>query len=256
VTSLVQRLSRTAWLRLTLGRNEGKEWIVDAPQTFIGRSEKAHVPLFGDPSIAPMHACIVRQGGNYLLADGGSPVGTYLNGQRIQQVPLFHGAVIRVGTLDLQFLMRAGKAPQYAPEQVRAGAYPYLATSPGGYPPTPAQPVGAQTYATPQTMPTMAPQPMPQQAMPALVVMSGPMSGQRFEIRQAIEIGREASGISMSTDGSASRRHAMISPTPNGPQLTDLNSTNGTFVNEQRVQNAMLRAGDIVRIGTTTFRVE
>jgi len=50
---LVERFSRSAWLRLSLGRNEGKEWSIDGPQTFIGRSESAQVPLFGDANVAP-----------------------------------------------------------------------------------------------------------------------------------------------------------------------------------------------------------
>ena len=245
------RATRTAWLRLTLGRNEGKEWVVDAPQTFIGRSESAHVPLFGDNSIAPMHACIARQGPNYILMDGGSPVGTYLNGQPVKQMPLFHGAVIRIGTFDLQFMMRTGQAPVYGPEVLRSmSQYPVQ--------PQVAPPVGAQTMVA-----TMAPPPgMVTQAVPSiahastLVALAGQLAGQRFTVHGPLEIGREGTGIALASDASASRRHAAVSPGPAGLQLTDLGSTNGTFVNEQRVQNAVLRPGDVVRIGTTTFRVE
>jgi hypothetical protein len=75
-TGILERATRQAWVRLILGPNEGKEWLVDAPQTFIGRSERAHVPLFGDPNIMPMHASIAKQGGAYILIDGGSPLGT------------------------------------------------------------------------------------------------------------------------------------------------------------------------------------
>ena len=64
---IVEALSRKAWIRLELGRNEGKELIVDAQQTFIGRSESAHIPLFGDGNVQPMHACIVRERGMYRL---------------------------------------------------------------------------------------------------------------------------------------------------------------------------------------------
>jgi len=77
---IVDLIARSAWVRLVLGRNEGKEWPVDSPQTFIGRNERANIPLFGDPNIAPMHACITKQGGAYVIADGGSPAGTYVNG--------------------------------------------------------------------------------------------------------------------------------------------------------------------------------
>jgi pSer/pThr/pTyr-binding forkhead associated (FHA) protein len=251
VTSILQRATRTAWLRLVLGRNEGKEWVVDAPQTFIGRSEAAHVPLFGDNSIAPMHACIARQGGQYILMDGGSPAGTYLNNMPVKQAPLFHGAVIRIGTYNLEFLMRTGSAPQYGPEALR-GAQPVQNQGR-----VPVQPAGIQTmaaaggYGATAAIPTGA-----GFAATALVAMTGPISGQRFAVHGALEIGREAAGIALPFDGSASRRHAVVSPAANGLQLTDMGSTNGTFVNEQRVQNASLKAGDIVRIGVTSFRVE
>lgn len=258
------RVTRSAWLRLTLGRNEGKEWVVDAPQTFIGRNESAHVPLFGDNSIAPMHACIAKQGPNYILMDGGSPIGTYLNGQPVKQAPLFHGAVIRIGTYDLQFLMRTGQAPVYGPEALRSMGFG------GQQAQTQGQPVGVQTYG-PSSGATIAAAPPPgflgatvmppaaSAALPAastLVAMSGPVAGQRFSVHGPLEIGREAAGISIGFDASASRRHAMLAPGPSGIQLTDLNSTNGTFVNEQRVQTTTLRSGDVVRIGATSFRVE
>jgi pSer/pThr/pTyr-binding forkhead associated (FHA) protein len=270
------RFTRTAWLRLSLGRNEGREWVVDAPQTFIGRNEGAHVPLFGDPSIAPMHACIVRQANGYMLMDGGSPVGTYVNGQPIQQVPLFHGAMIRIGTFNLEFLMKVGSAPQRAAEAMRAQfSYPQ---HPATYPQAPAQPVGAYgqpmgypTQMQPQMqpqMPTQMPQQMPagtptQMSPPAaapmshaLVAVSGPLTGQRFDVLAPLELGRETAGVSLGFDSSASRRHAMVTPGAGGLQLTDLNSTNGTFVNDQKVQSTTIRPGDIVRIGVTSFRVE
>ncbi|MBS1709315.1 MAG: hypothetical protein JSS65_11435, partial [Armatimonadetes bacterium] len=40
-TALADLATRQAWLRLVLGRNEGKEWPVDAAQTNIGRDERA-----------------------------------------------------------------------------------------------------------------------------------------------------------------------------------------------------------------------
>lgn len=269
------RFTRTAWIRLVLGRNEGKEWVVDAPQTYIGRNEGAQIPLFGDPSIAPMHACIVRQGDSYVLMDGGSPVGTFLNGQPVKQSPLFHGAVIRVGTFNLEFHMRIGSAPQRAAEALRAQyAYPQ---QPMAYPQAPAQPAGVgyaqpapygmptQMQPMPQSVPTQmqppmqAPTQIPQAAAPlshALVAVSGPLAGQRFDVMGTLELGREAAGVALGFDSSASRRHAMVAPAAGGLQLTDLNSTNGTFVNDQRVQSTTIRPGDIVRIGVTSFRVE
>jgi pSer/pThr/pTyr-binding forkhead associated (FHA) protein len=252
---IVELVARTAWIRLTVGRNEGKEWVLDSSQTFIGRNENAQIPLFGDPNVAVNHACIVRQGPNdYLLADGGSPMGTYLNGQRIQQAMLFHGAVITIGGFNLEFLMKNQRAPMRPPEAYPGQAYPI-----GGANPLPPQPVAPQPYMQPtpaQTMQTYPAAPMPQAAQFALTAIDGPLMGQRFPIAGPIEVGREQPTIPMSFDTQVSRRHAQVAPDALGLLVTDLNSTNGTFVNGQRVQSQVVRLGDILKIGATSFRVD
>jgi len=306
--AIVDLVARSAWVRLVLGRNEGKEWPIDSAQTFIGRAEGANIPLFGDPNIAPMHACIMKQGQAYTISDGGSPMGTYVNGQRIQSAPLFHGAQIQIGSFQLQFLVKHGAAPARGPENfnqayaiqnqppgsVPAGVSPYQAPGAGfqapgtghlapgvpppgslygsqptqGYsPPAPGgagggypAPGGAGSFAAQQ--PTVA---FPSAAAPGtqhpapsftLTVLDGPLIGQRYPIRGAIELGRESATVPMSYDTGASRRHASVAPGAMGVMVSDLNSTNGTFVNGQRVQTANAGPGDVIRIGATSFRVE
>ena len=271
---LVERFSRSAWLRLSLGRNEGKEWSIDSAQTFIGRSEGASVPLFGDVNVAPIHASIQKHGGQYILTDGGSPIGTYLNGQRIQQAPLVHGSVIQIASFPLQFLMKGSAAPIVGPEAYRGQSYPAgpygaatQAAAPvgavGGMPfgaqqnPYPQAPVSNQTvaygagaYPQQQTHQPVA------SASFAVVALDGSVAGQRFPIQSPMEVGREGAGIRIATDTNASRRHASISPSFSGVQVSDLGSTNGTFVNGQRVQTAEAKPGDVIKIGGTSFRVE
>ena len=285
---LVELLTRSAWLRLSLGRNEGKEWSIDGAQTFLGRSESAQVPLFGDPNIAPVHASIVRQGSNYVLTDNGSPMGTYVNGQRIGQAVLFHGAQIQIGSFTLQFLLKGHAAPQRGPEMYPGQAYPLGGQMPhlGGYPPQPmpqpqpaqygqptqmmpnqpmpfaqpGMPVGQPTQAFPQpaSNPTVAfatPKPQPSGGF-TLVALDGPLLGQRFTVNGSMDVGRECPAIPMSFDAGASRRHASLSTMFNGISVTDLGSTNGTFLNGQRVSQATAAPGDMLKLGSTTFRVE
>jgi pSer/pThr/pTyr-binding forkhead associated (FHA) protein len=269
---IIENVAKVAWLRLAVGRNEGKEWVVDMAQTVIGRSETAQVPLFGDTAIAPKQASILRRGAEYLLVDENSPSGTYLNGQRITQSPLFHGAIIGVGSYKLEFLMKVGTAPQRAAEALRgqqhyalqgAGAQvgaPYAApaASVSYQQPTPTQaPVfPAPNVPSAPSVPTQMVSPQPMSGIDTLVAIAGPLTGQRFPITGNLEVGREGMGIPLTFDTSASRKHANFSPSPAGIILTDLGSTNGTFVNDQRVQAASLVKGDLVRIGITTFRVE
>lgn len=268
---LAERVLRSAWVRLSLGRNEGKEWAIDRPQMMIGRSETAQIPIFSDPNIAPAHAYILHKNGVYVLADAGSPLGTYLNGQRITQAPLTHGSHIQVGSTVLEFLMRAGAAPVRGPEAF-AGAYPAAGPGSIGYAPPQPAPVPTQGYAA--MNPAAAPGPMPAQMSPtvaapgplqptvsrgpgfALVAMDGPLVGQRFPIQGPVNLGRESAEIPMAYDSQASRRHTLVTPGPFGVTVADQQSTNGTFVNGQRVTQTEARAGDMLRIGQTTFRIE
>ena len=55
-------------------------------------------------------------------------------------------------------------------------------------------------------------------------------------------------------DAAISRRHANIELVESNYVITDLNSTNGTFVNEQRITSHPLRAGDRVRLANHIFK--
>jgi pSer/pThr/pTyr-binding forkhead associated (FHA) protein len=221
--------------------------------------------LFGDMNVAPIHASIQRQGGQYILVDGGSPIGTLLNGQHIQHAPLFHGAQIQVGSFSLQFLMKNMPAPHRGPEAGPGQAYPLSGANPQPMPqPVPMTPT--QMAAPTASMPTQMVSPMPSyptmayggaaSAATTLVAIDGPLMGQRFPVQGPIDVGRECPAIPMSFDTAASRRHAHVSPVPNGVSVQDAGSTNGTFVNGQRVSQAMAGPGDLIKIGSTTFRVE
>ena len=52
---------------------------------------------------------------------------------------------------------------------------------------------------------------------------------------------------------SVSRKHAVIAQTPEGYVITDLDSGNGTFVNDERVKTRKLKDGDRVRLGDRAF---
>jgi len=67
-------------------------------------------------------------------------------------------------------------------------------------------------------------------------------------------IGRDEEVDLKVNDCSVSRAHAVIEPTPLGFIVTDLGSTNGTYVNEQRVLSQLLAAGDRLRTGKHIFK--
>jgi pSer/pThr/pTyr-binding forkhead associated (FHA) protein len=53
-----------------------------------------------------------------------------------------------------------------------------------------------------------------------------------------------------------SRLHCRLTAAAHNVEVVDLSSTNGTFVNDKRVQKASLAAGDRLRVGRVELRVE
>lgn len=71
-----------------------------------------------------------------------------------------------------------------------------------------------------------------------------------------IVVGREVKCAIMLNDGSVSRQHSSITRLAEGYLLKDLGSSNGTFVNGHRVQEALLKDGDRISIGDCEFWFE
>jgi pSer/pThr/pTyr-binding forkhead associated (FHA) protein len=69
-----------------------------------------------------------------------------------------------------------------------------------------------------------------------------------------VHIGRGPSADLHLDDSSVSRRHAILVPRPSGARILDDRSSNGTFVNGRRVQQADLSDGDVIVIGRIVLR--
>ncbi len=81
--------------------------------------------------------------------------------------------------------------------------------------------------------------------------------GRRIQVAPGLTvIGRLPECTVPLSDPQSSRRHAEIRHDANGTTIVDLDSTNGTYVNDVRVREQTLRDGDTVRIGNTTLRFE
>jgi hypothetical protein len=81
--------------------------------------------------------------------------------------------------------------------------------------------------------------------------------GRRVDVADnPVVIGRLAECTIPINDPSASRRHAQISAENGTAFVEDLDSTNGTKVNGRRIQRQRLNNGDLITIGTTSFRFE
>lgn len=94
--------------------------------------------------------------------------------------------------------------------------------------------------------------------MPQLRVKNGPAQGKTYDLsREVTQLGREAEVQVLDT--AASRHHAEIFAIGDMYFLRDLESRNGTLLNEEPITSedqALLRVGDLIRIGSTQIVFE
>lgn len=92
---------------------------------------------------------------------------------------------------------------------------------------------------------------------PRLVGHQGSLAGQNYPIGTApVTLGRNTDNTVVITGGNVSRFHAEVRRERHGFVLYDSGSSNGTRVNGARVTSHELQPGDLVEIGTETFRFE
>ena len=94
------------------------------------------------------------------------------------------------------------------------------------------------------------------QYRPVLVVLSGKEVGQRLLVDRSLLLGRDPDADLVLSDVLVSWHHAAIEDRGDSWTLVDLNSTNGTSVNGQRVLEAALKADDRVVVGNTVIAFE
>lgn len=88
---------------------------------------------------------------------------------------------------------------------------------------------------------------------PASLINVGTGAVFALDARQ-VTVGRDPSNPIVVVDANASRMHAQFSQDATGVwKVTDLNSTNGTLLNDRAVSKALLRDGDLVTIGVTVL---
>src|SRR5947208_3420494 len=233
------------------------------------------------PMVSRLHAEIRSEGGHWFLTDAGSRHGTLLNGQTISAATeIESGAIIQLGrdgpiiSVELIDDAPAPLAPTFSEtfvddEAARAQAAlrakaklhpglespmqtpvetPSVQEPRSEYTPVPRQPPGS---------PPTRSAPAVQKPAPVLICQSGSSTqlGREYVLNlDATLLGRDAAAdISIDAAGAVvSRRHAEIRRQADGSYtIADLNSFNGTLVNDQRVtQPTTLHDGDRVQLAT------
>ena len=91
---------------------------------------------------------------------------------------------------------------------------------------------------------------------PVLVVISGKPLGKSFYLaKETMVLGRDLAADISIGETSISRKHTEFTMTPEGISVKDLGSTNGTFVNDTKVEGSKVLAdGDLIRCGNTILK--
>ncbi|MEO6653938.1 MAG: FHA domain-containing protein [Ilumatobacteraceae bacterium] len=88
------------------------------------------------------------------------------------------------------------------------------------------------------------------QGVGVLIVRAGSQAGERFVLDNDItRLGRHPDSEISLDDITVSRRHAEVQRTEQGYAVADSGSLNGSYVNQERVERAMLQHGDELQIG-------
>ena len=92
-------------------------------------------------------------------------------------------------------------------------------------------------------------------APPTLNIGHADGSSERFPLTKPVTlIGRSHrlnNDLVIEKDGMISKRHAQIALGTDGFTIKDLNSTNGVWVNGRKIEESLLKSGDVIRLGAT-----
>src|SRR5256714_13850848 len=222
---------------------DGREYVITGASLVFGREAGCDVVVSGK-DVSRRHAEIVHTPRGYLVVDS-STNGTFVNEEQVQgQRLLSRTDVIRIGEEQFRFYAEAPALPASSPP-------------PAGGPAVSPE----QLKHTVHGMEAVAPPPLPRPSSPAFasfLVRSGGLMGQRLPVKTpVVNLGRADYNDIVLPDPSISTSHAKLQRREGVWVLVDLDSTNGTFVEGERVKGeAPLGPGAMVRLGDVQLLFE
>jgi pSer/pThr/pTyr-binding forkhead associated (FHA) protein len=93
--------------------------------------------------------------------------------------------------------------------------------------------------------------------MPRLVLLSEGFAGRTYDLKtETTTVGRVSDNAFEIPEASVSSHHAEIVLKGSDVLIRDLDSTNGTFINDERITEAVLKPGQILRFGTIELKLD
>lgn len=213
--------------------------------TMIGRA-KGDI-ILDDPEISSSHCKIQLLAGAFHIFDLNSTNGTFLNGQKIVKARLNTGDRIRLGKVELVF---GTESPKSAPVKAKRKLdLSILAISPEN--------LSLEARLIDDLIEKEKLRCLSAMCL-ILDVSYSDGSKERLELPERVfVIGRTSPLGSFHRDEEISRKHARVSVDVKGDIIIeDLKSTNGTFVNNERIQGVRnISAGDFIKVGDSFLRV-
>jgi len=207
-------------MKLVFPNGEHSQVLLNPGSNRLG-SDIGNAAVLTGPGILPVH-CVIHitsSGANLQVPGGAGPV--TVNGKPVPDIMgLRSGDMLGIGPITAKFIVV---------EEARSASSGALEEDSG---------------ATRVRM-----------AVPKYVLrgVSGAVFSKVFPVTGPVVIGRAPEcDIAVPAD-EISRRHALVKPTPQGLAVEDLGSSNGTFINNKRVQQGFLQPGDELRLDAVRF---
>ena len=249
---VVQDALKDAWLLgISSGPYEGKEYPLNTARVTVGRDDSNAIALFREERLPRQLGALVFQNQTWFWQGEAITV----NGTPRENAVLSSGDTLQIGATKFRFRTRTSNpnAPVYQPPPVVPGA-PIVDERP----PISNAPTVASWNMEPSGAPTVASgAPTIRATMPTLALAH--LNGQLVKIpscEQPASIGRAQSNAIVLADAGVSSRHAQLQWKAGALYLSDVGSTNGTWVNGDRLAPDAARklsVGDRVRFGKLDY---
>jgi len=229
-----------------------------APSLSVGRATSCDLQLV-EGHVSRRHARLDVVDGTVWVEDLQSANGTFVNGDRVIGAwRLYHGDEVAFDTMRYQLI---GDSPDLTP--IRPPGQPpdqleleQLVASPGTLDAVAREQRDLATAAFEPAAAASLTTPLATSATgPMLIGRSAPVAGRAFPLAFGRHlIGRGPDADIHLAEASVSLRHAEVELRPDGAQIVNLISTNGTWVNDVEIHTRKLVDGDVVRIGRVSLQ--
>ncbi len=207
---------------------EIKEIELDKSRLTIGRAKDNDIVL-DSPGVSRFHAEIHKDDeDNLWIIDLGSKNGTFVNGKRIEgKFPLKLWDVITIDDNDLEIIDPERQPPTLIRKVIKVDD-------------SLTKPKDTSEHISEVK----------------LIGISDLVKDKKFIVKSTLKVGRSPDNDIVIDDPKISRKHAELSPVRDGILVKDMDSTNGTFINNKKIKEGIAKIGDEIAFDKIVFKVQ